>query len=85
MSDKLQVMENKLQQLQSRQQEVEAQAAEIAKVRYQLGTLKLEHTREVWMLTKEIENLKYKNRLQAKSHQGKSLSTALSWCAIRAK
>jgi hypothetical protein len=67
------------------QHEFEAQAAENAKVRYELDTLKLEHNREVWMQMKEIENLKYKNTLQAKSHQGKSLSTALSWCAIRGK
>jgi hypothetical protein len=40
-------MDNKLQQLQSRKQEVEVQAAENAKVRYELDTLKLEHTWEV--------------------------------------
>jgi hypothetical protein len=67
------------------EQEVEAQVAENAKVRYELDTLKLEHTHKVWMLTKEIENLKDKNRLQAKSHRGKSLSTALSWFAIHGK
>jgi hypothetical protein len=49
--------------LQSREQEVEAQAAEIAKIRYELDTLKLEHNQEVWMLTKEIENLKDQKRL----------------------
>jgi hypothetical protein len=68
-------VENKFQQMQAGEQEVEAQAAENAKVRYQLDTLKLEHTREVWLLTKEIENLKDKNRLQAKSHRGDTLST----------
>jgi hypothetical protein len=64
--------------LQSREQEVEAQAAKNAKLRYELDTLKLEHTLDVWMLMKEIENLKDKNGLQAKSHRGKSLSTTLS-------
>jgi hypothetical protein len=49
--------------LQTREQQIEAQAAENVKVRYELDTLKLEHTREVWLLTKEIENLKYRNRL----------------------
>jgi hypothetical protein len=37
------------------------------------------------MLRKEIENLIDKNRLQAKSHRGESLSTAFSWFAIRGK
>jgi hypothetical protein len=46
-SNKLWVVENKLQQLQAREQEVEVQATENAKVRYELDTLKLEHTREV--------------------------------------
>jgi hypothetical protein len=78
-------MDNKLQQLQSRKQEVEVQAAENAKVRYELDTLKLEDTQEVWMLGKEIENLKDKNRLQAKSHRGESRPTTLSWFAIREK
>jgi hypothetical protein len=77
-SDQLRVMENKLQQLQAREQEVEAQAIENAKVRYERDTLKLEHTHEIWLLTKEIENLKDKNRLQAKSHRGDTLSTSLS-------
>jgi hypothetical protein len=61
-------VENKLQQLHAREQEVEAQVVENAKLRYELDTLKLEQTRDVWLLTKEIENLKDKNRLQAKSH-----------------
>jgi hypothetical protein len=37
------------------------------------------------MLGKEIENLKDKNRLQAKSHRGESRPTTLSWFAIREK
>jgi hypothetical protein len=41
--------------LQAREQEIEAQAAENAKVRCELDTLKLEHTREVCLLRKEIE------------------------------
>jgi hypothetical protein len=64
--------------LQTREQEVEAQASENAKVRYELDTLKLEHTWEVWLVKKEIENLRDRNRLQAKSYQGNTLSIALS-------
>jgi hypothetical protein len=51
-SDKLQAMEIKFEQLQTMEQEIEAQAAENAKVRYELHTLKLEHTREIWLLKK---------------------------------
>jgi hypothetical protein len=68
-------MEIKFQQLQTREQEIEAQAAENAKVRCELDTLKLKHTREVCLLRKEIENLKDGNRLQAKSYRGNTLST----------
>jgi hypothetical protein len=78
----LQAVEIKFQQLQTREQEIEAQAAENAKVRYELDTLKLEYTWEVWLLTKEIENLKDRNRLQAKSYRGNTLSTTLSQFAI---
>jgi hypothetical protein len=67
-SDKLRAVEIKFQQLQTGEQEDEAQAAENAKVWYELDTLKLEHTQEVWLLTTEIENLKDRNRLQAKSY-----------------
>jgi hypothetical protein len=75
-------VEIKFQQLQTREQEVEDQAAENAKVWYELDTLKLEHTWEVWLLTKETVNLKDRNRLQAKSYRGNTLSTALSLFAI---
>jgi hypothetical protein len=57
-SDKLQAVEIKFQQLQTREQEIKAEVAENAKVRCELDTLKLEHTREVYLLWKEIENLK---------------------------
>jgi hypothetical protein len=56
-------MEIKFKQLQAREQEIEAQAAENAKVQCELDTLKLEHTREVCLLGKQIENLMDRNRL----------------------
>jgi hypothetical protein len=62
-SDKLLAMEIKFKQLQAREQEIEAQAAENAKVQCELDTLKLEHTREVCLLGKQIENLMDRNRL----------------------
>jgi hypothetical protein len=60
----------------------QTQAVENAKVQCELDTLKLKHTREVYLLRKEIENLKDINRLQAKSYRGNTLSTALSLLAI---
>jgi hypothetical protein len=45
-SDKLRAVEIKFQQLQTREHEIEAQAAKNAKVRCELDTLKLEHTRD---------------------------------------
>jgi hypothetical protein len=59
----LQAVEIKFELLQAREQEIEAQIAQNAKVGYELDTLKLKHTQEVWQLKKEIENLKHKNRL----------------------
>jgi hypothetical protein len=78
----LQAVEIKFQQLQTREQEIEAQAAENAMVRCELDTLKLEHTREVCLLRKEIENLKDRNRQHTKSYRGNTLSIALSLLAI---
>jgi hypothetical protein len=81
-SHKLRAVEIKFQQLQTREQESEAQAAENAKVRCELETLKLEHTQEVCLLQKKIENLKHRNRLQAKSYQDNTLSTDLLLLAV---
>jgi hypothetical protein len=53
-----------------------------AKVQCELDTLKLEHTREVCLLRKEIENLKDRNRQHTKSYRGNTLSIALSLLAI---
>jgi hypothetical protein len=64
--------------LQTREQEIKAHAAENAKMRCELDTLKLKHTREVCLLWKEIENLMDRNRLQAKSYRGNAMSIALS-------
>jgi uncharacterized protein YqcC (DUF446 family) len=61
--DKLRAMEIKFQQLQTREQEIKAQAAKNAKVPFELDTLKLEHTREIYLLRIEIENLKDRFRL----------------------
>lgn len=40
------------------------------KLRNQLDAIKLERTREVRLLKKEIENLEAKNKSQRKVHQG---------------
>jgi hypothetical protein len=47
-------------------------------MQYQLDELKLERTREVWLLKQEIKTLEEKNKAQRKSHQGNSLLCTLA-------
>jgi hypothetical protein len=43
----------------------------------QLDAIKLERTREVWLLKKEIENLEEKNKSLAKMHRGNTFSSTI--------
>jgi hypothetical protein len=74
-SDKLRAVEDGLHQLQAKDRKIDAQIHKNVELRNQLDTLKLECTREVWLLKKEIENLESKNKSQVKAHRGNFLSS----------
>jgi hypothetical protein len=76
--DKLRAVEDGFHQLPEKDRQIDEQIYKNVKLRNQLNTLKQEHTQEFWLLKKEIEDLKKKNRLQAKTHRGNTLSTGLS-------
>jgi hypothetical protein len=68
-SDKLRAIEDGFHHMQEKDRQIGEQI---------YNTLEQEHTREVWLLKKEIEEPKKKNRLQAKTYRGNTLSTSLS-------
>jgi hypothetical protein len=84
-SNKLRAVEDGLNQLQEKDHQIGKKIYKNFELRNQLDTIKQERTREVWLLKKEIEDLKNKNKLQAKTHRGDTLSTALSYFAIHEK
>jgi hypothetical protein len=61
-SDKLRPIEDGLHQLQAKNRQIEEQIHKRIEVQHQLDEIKLKHTREVWLLKKEIQNLEEKNK-----------------------
>jgi hypothetical protein len=59
-SDKLEAVEDGLRQLQAKDRQIKKQIHKRIEVQRQLDAIKLERTREVWLLKKEIENLEEK-------------------------
>jgi hypothetical protein len=77
-------VEDGLRRLQDKEAEVPEQKTKNLLLQCQLDAFKLERTREVWLLKKEIENLEKNNetlaerkKSLAKTHHGKSFLTAL--------
>jgi hypothetical protein len=54
-SDKLRALEDGLRQLQAKDRQIEEQIHKRVEVQHQLDEIKLEHTREVWLLKQEIK------------------------------
>jgi hypothetical protein len=70
-------VEYKLRQLQAKDRQIEGQIHKRIKVQRQIDELKLERTREIWLLQQEVKNLEEKNKAQRKAHQGNSLPSTL--------
>jgi hypothetical protein len=69
-SDKQRLVEDGLHQLQDKDRQIGEKTYRIVSLQRKLDTIKLERTREIWLLNKEIENLMEKNKSLAKAHQG---------------
>jgi hypothetical protein len=71
-------VEDGLHQLQAKDKQIEEHIHKRIAVQHKLDELKLEHTREVWLLMQEVKNLEEKNKAQRKAHQGNSLPSSLA-------
>jgi hypothetical protein len=76
-SDKVRTVECGLHQLQAKDRQIEEQIMKNVDLRNQLDAIKLERTREVWLLKKEIENLEEKNKSLAKVHRDNIISSTI--------
>jgi hypothetical protein len=76
-SDKVRTVECGLHQLQAKDCQIEEQIMKNVDLRNQLDAIKLERTREVWLLKKEIENLEEKNKSLAKVHRDNIISSTI--------
>jgi hypothetical protein len=71
-------VEDGLRQLQAKDRQIEEHIHKRIEVQRQPDELKLERTREVWLLKQEVKNLEEKNKAQKKVHQGNSLPSTLA-------
>jgi hypothetical protein len=56
--------------LQAKDRQIGEKTYQIVGLQCELDAIKLERTREVWLLKKETENLSEKNKSLAKIHRG---------------
>jgi hypothetical protein len=64
--DKLRVVEDALRQLQAKDRQIEEYILKKVELQHQLDAIKLECTRETWLLKKEIQNREEKNKSKRK-------------------